>query len=357
VSAGYVGSRGLFLPFGVIDLNQLSLQTIGQYKSALIDNVVPNQWANILPPTNANYGSATVPLFTSLQAYPQLGDGSYGSGNGVVVNGSPKGDSDYSSLQTKVQKHLTDHFTALASFTWSKLITDDGNPPLGFVGSHAGAAQDWRNLNFEHSVSPQDVKYEFTATASYDLPVGHERAVRLEGVADGLLGGWTVNAIGYWSTGIPIASPFSGGSLLAEANPNDTGITTGYISQRADMICNPAKGAPHTVAHWFNPGCFALPANGYVAGTAPAYLDQVRTMGAKDLDLTLFKNLKLKREMNLRFELSAFNVANRVQLGNPNTPSIFNVETPNTSYAAAFGQIGYDVNTPRQFQVGSKFTF
>ena len=92
--------------------------------------------------TNANYGSATVPLWVSLQQYPQFGNGSYGAGNGVNVHGYPGGDSEYSSLQTKVQKRLTHHFTALASFTWAKLMTDDGNPPLGFVGSHDGAPQD-----------------------------------------------------------------------------------------------------------------------------------------------------------------------------------------------------------------------
>ena len=58
--------------------------------------------------------------------------------NGVMVHGYPAGDSEYSSLQTKVQKRMTQHFTILASFTWAKIMTDDGNPPLGFVGSHAG---------------------------------------------------------------------------------------------------------------------------------------------------------------------------------------------------------------------------
>ena len=123
---------------------------------------MPNQWASIQPATNANYGSATVPLWVSLEEYPQFGSGSYGDGNGVNVHGYPGGDSDYSSLQTKLQKRLTSHFTTLGSFTWAKLMTDDGNPPLGFVGSHAGAPQDWKNMNYEHSVSPQDVKYQFT---------------------------------------------------------------------------------------------------------------------------------------------------------------------------------------------------
>ena len=162
LSAAYVGSRGLFLPFNSADLNTLDLGTIGQYQSALINNSVPNQWAAIQPATNANYGSSTVPLFVALQEFPQFGSGNYGDGNGVIVHGYPGGDSEYSSLQTKLQKRLTSHFAMLASFTWAKLITDDGNPPLGFVGSHLGAPQDWKDLQYEHAVSPQDIRRQFT---------------------------------------------------------------------------------------------------------------------------------------------------------------------------------------------------
>ncbi|HEY3827266.1 MAG TPA: carboxypeptidase regulatory-like domain-containing protein, partial [Bryobacteraceae bacterium] len=204
LSAAYVGSRGLFLPMSSVDLNQLDLATIGHYQAALMNTQVPNQWAAIQPGTNANSGSSTVPLFVAVQPYPQFGNGSYGAGNGINLSGYARGDSDYSSLQMKLQKRLTNHFTALSSFTWAKLITDDGNPPLGFVGSHLGAPQDWKNLQYEHSVSPQDVKYQFTGEASYDLPVGKDRAIRLNGVENAVLGGWTTNGIFYWSDGIPI---------------------------------------------------------------------------------------------------------------------------------------------------------
>ncbi len=92
---------------------------------------------------------------------------------------------------------MTSHFTTLASFTWGKLMTDDSGPPLGFIGYHAGAPQDWKNLNFEHSLSPQDVKLQFNWQLSYDLPVGRGRALNLSGPADAAFGGWTVNTIVY----------------------------------------------------------------------------------------------------------------------------------------------------------------
>ena len=361
VSAGYVGSRGLFLPLGTADLNVLDLGTIAKYNSSLcVDTsnpncvTVPNQWASILPATNANYGTSSVPLWLSIQQFPQFGNGSYGSGNGVVVHGYPGGDSEYSSLQTKLQKRLTHHLTALASFTWAKLMTDDGNPPLGFVGSHLGAAQDWKNLNLEHAISPQDVKYQFTGQASYDLPVGKGRTMALSGVADAFLGGWTINGILYLSTGVPIASPSSGTS-------------PSYFNQRANQTCDPSKGASHSASGWFNYSCFTVPgvaagssdvstANPFVAGTAPAYLDHVRTMGAQNLDLSLYKHLSLGKERDLRFEISTYNLTNYAQLGMPSVPDMTSVLTQ-PAQAATFGQITATVNSPRQFQFGARFTF
>jgi hypothetical protein len=361
LSAGYVGSRGLLLPLATADLNELDLGAIAQNGASLCVDpsnpscvTTPNQWAAIQPSTNANYGSATVPLWVSLEQYPQFGSGNYGSGNGVVIHGYPGGDSEYGSLQTKVQKRLTHHFTALASFTWAKLMTDDGNPPLGFVGSHLGAAQDWKNLKFEHSVSPQDVKYQFTGAVSYDLPAGRGRALNLTGVGDAILGGWTANAITYLSTGVPIASPSSGTS-------------PSYFNQRANLTCDPSKGAPHSAAEWFNYSCFTVPgvpsgstdlstANPFVPGTAPAYLDHVRTMGAQDFDLSLYKSFSMGGERNLRLEVSSYNLGNRAQLGMPTVPNMTAVISQ-PAQAATFGQITATVNSPRQFQFGSRFTF
>ncbi|MDR3773760.1 MAG: hypothetical protein P4L26_10460, partial [Terracidiphilus sp.] len=343
LSAAYVGSRGLFLPLGGADLNQLDLGAIASNQSALVNNSVVNLWGPIQPCTNANVDpdtcqpNATVPLWVSLQQFPQFGDGASCCGGGVSIHGYPGGDSEYSSLQTKLQKRLTQHFTTLASFTWAKLITDDGNPPLGFVGAHNGSAQDWKNLNFEHSVSPQEVKFQFTAQASYDLPMGKGRALSLNGPGNAILGNWTVNGIAYLSDGIPINAPGVGAGFA-------------YFNQRTDMTCNPSQGAPHTAAQWFTPNCFAAPASQFVAGTAPAYLDNVRTMGAQELDLSLFKSITLGKERELRFEISSYNVANRAQFAGPNVSS-------QASGFVNFGQIYSTSNTPRQFQFGGRFTF
>jgi hypothetical protein len=358
VTAGYVGSRGLFLPFMAVDLNVLNVATIEKYGPALcVTNAASCSTAPYAGPVTLNpnlnpsvTGSTGVPLWAALEPFPQYGNGSYslsGGTNGVVVNGYPAGDSEYSSLQTKVQKRLTNHFTTLATFTWGKIMTDDGNPPLEFVGSHLGAAQDWRNLQYEHSISPQDVKYQFSGEASYDLPVGSGRAVNLNGVSNAILGGWTVNIIGYLSTGVPINAPSSG-------------TPVSYLNQRADMTCNPATGAPHTVNAWFNVNCFAIPGtegggamNPFIPGTAPDYLDNVRTRGARDLDLSIYKSFAIGEHKDLRFDISSYNITNTPQYGYPSVPSVVGA----LQQGLPFGQITNTINSPRQFQFGARFTF
>jgi hypothetical protein len=330
LSAAYVGSRGLFLPFATVDLNQLTLNQINQLgaTSACVS------------------GGATEcqAAFIAAEPYPQFNTGSIsitGQTNGVIVHGYPAGDSEYSSLQTKVQKRLTHHFTTLGSFTWAKLMTDDSGSPLGFVGyyGYSSSVQDWRNLRYDHSVSHQDVKYQFTWQASYDLPVGEGRAVNLDGLANSILGNWTLDGIFYVSSGVPVPSPYVGNNI--------------YLYQRANMTCDPSKGAPHTASEWFTSDCFAVPSSPFVPGNAPAFLDHVRSMGANELDLTLSKRFKLGEKRDLRFDVSSYNVANRTQFSAPSVPSYSSGQWGGNG----FGQITSDANLPRQFQFAARFTF
>jgi hypothetical protein len=165
----------------------------------------------------------------------------------------------------------------------------------------------------------------------------------LNGVANAVLGGWTTNGIFYWSSGIPIASPIVGASQP-------------YFNQRPDLACNPAVGAPHTASTWFNPNCFVMPASPFVPGNAPAYLENVRAMGSKNVDLSMYKAFSFGEARALRLEVSSYNIANRPQFGQPNVPSLTTVLN-NPASSVLFGQITSTVNSPRQFQFGARFTF
>jgi hypothetical protein len=128
------------------------------------------------------------------------------------------------------------------------------------------------------------------------------------------------------------------------------GSSLTYFNQRTNMTCDPSKGAPHTTDVWFKSDCFTAPASPFVPGTAPAYLDHVRTMGANDVDISLFKNFTLGKERNLRIDVSSYNIANKPQFGAPTVSAL------SPGYLL-FGNITSTINQPRQFQFGSRFTF
>jgi hypothetical protein len=114
------------------------------------------------------------------------------------------------------------------------------------------------------------------------------------------------------------------------------------------------------VNDWFNINCFVQPGtenggnpNPYIPGTAPAYLDNVRTRGARNLDLSVYKAFKFTETKALRFDISGYNMTNFAQYGYPSVNSVVGV----ASEGQSFGVISGNVNTPRQFQFGARFTF
>ncbi|MGH9534157.1 MAG: carboxypeptidase regulatory-like domain-containing protein [Terriglobales bacterium] len=333
-SAAWVGSRGVYLPLDGMDLDTLSLQTIAKY-GAKLNNPVASPLGTIMPSSSPFYGATTVPLWLTLEPFPQFTVGSINGGVGVFAD--PAASSTYQSLQVKFQKRLTHHFTTLAGFTWGKLLTNLQNPPLAFIGYHGTEGyQDPQNMNLDWSLSPQDLSYDFTWQTSYDLPVGAGRALNVTGWANHVVGGWTANAVVYLSSGLPINAPFDG---------NDP-----YFNQRVDMTCAPT--GPHTVAEWFSPSCFSQPASQFLPGTAPTFLDAVRTDGARNLDMSLYKTVPLGEHRSLQVQIFAYNLTNYVQLGYPNV-----FWNPAPGGLAGFGQITNDVNTPRQFQFALRYAF
>lgn len=346
VSAAWVGSRGVHLhQLNALDLNTLSLAQIEQYQTAL-DNSVPNPYVNaITDPTAPLYGATTVSQCQALAQYPQFSNGVAPCGGGVGVSNMAIGDSIYHSLQTKLEKRMTRHFTTLTSFSWSKTLSDIESP-LSFIGSHAGTTfQDWRDRWYERSVSSQDVSWWLSWQMSYDLPVGRDRALNLSNsVANGVLGGWTVNNVVSLGGGVPVVvSP---------------GFTDQYLGQRPNLTCDPAKGAPHTSTEWFLPNCFAQPSSPFVPGTSPRTLSDVRAQGTRNWDASLSKRVKLGESRNLDLTFSAYNLTNSVQLGIP-FATWYPASTGQTIQDAnpTFGNITYAASTPRQFQFSARFQF
>jgi hypothetical protein len=352
LSVAWVGSRGLHLPFsnqGNTDSNSLSLGTIAQYQGNLL-NMVPYPYAPaITDPTAPWFGATQVPEWVMLEKFPQFSysasPNGVGVGSGVLEWGAPFGDSIYHSLQAKLEKRLTQHFTTLASFTWGKLITNDNAGSLAFNGNNFAQAQDITNLKLERNVSTQDIPFYFSWLLSYDLPVGEGRAVHLRGWANEALGGWTVTAVAALGDGQPIATPNGTGDI--------------WFNQRPDIVGNCGSGAPRIVAEWFNYTCMAQPASQYLPGTAPSILPGIRADGAHNLDLSIAKHFKIGEHKDLQVRIAAYNFTNSIQFGYPNVlwvPPASGTE-PTPAQMQGFGQVTNQANTPRQLSLEARFKF
>jgi hypothetical protein len=334
VSGAWVGSRGLH-QIANVDLNQLSLDQLARFNTSL-NETVPNPFVNaVTDPASPFYRRATIARWQAITNFPQFGTGSPSAG--VVIRDYGLANSIYHSLQFKVEKRLSAHFSTLASLTLGKLI-GTGSGPYAYIGQHGGP-QNWKSLHLDRAVDPQDVSRWFSWAAFYDLPVGRGRAINTSGrLANLLVGGWAINSVFFWGTGVPI--------IVSGTWPN----RSIFMNQRPDLTCDPAAGAPETSSQWFLPNCFSAPVSPFVAGTAPRTLPNLRADGAFDIDFSIFKNFFIGEGRNLQIRAEAFNLTNSVQLGLPNARW-------NPIDLSTFGSVTTAASSPRQLQFAARFTF
>jgi hypothetical protein len=144
--------------------------------------------------------------------------------------------------------------------------------------------------------------------------------------------GWQIGGILTMQTGQPLTA------TLTFDNPN-----VGEGAKLPDLVGNPNNG-PKTVDKFFNTDAFALPAQ-YTFGNEK--IGSVTGPGLTNLDLSLVKNTKLTEKLNLQFRAEAFNAANHLIMGDPDT----NFGTPQ------FGQITSTRFNNRELQFALRLQF
>jgi hypothetical protein len=172
-----------------------------------------------------------------------------------------------------------------------------------------------------------DIPHIFTASASYELPLGRGAA----GAKRSLLEGWTVSAITMYHSGDPL-------DIRVSASQLNTGG-----GNWPNVTCDPMANAPRTVERWFDTSCFADPAI-YQFGDY-RYSD-ARGPTVFNTDASLSKRTAIGRA-SLELRIDVFNVFNRAHFVNPNL----------TFGTAAFGTINNTRLTPREGQIGLRVLF
>jgi hypothetical protein len=301
VEAGYLGSRGLNLPF------------YGD-PNAVPSEYGPDGTKRIVPDASRRF-----PSWGRVRTRANVARSSY---HGLVL-GATRRTSDRLGWQASyTYGHAAD--------TWSGGLVGNSDFENG-----AGNAADFFDPEYEFGPSNFDVRHNVVLNAVLRLPWQAGNG----GLRGALAGGWHLAAILHLSTGIPF-TPYIGFDHAGDLQADPV--------QRPDQI-GPVRYT-RTAAQWFDPSAFALPAPGTFGS---ARRNALRAAGVKVADLAVFKEVPIGAA-RVQVRIEAFNAFNWVNFGVPAATVLFNRD--GTPFAGA-GRITSTSTPGRQVQLGLRVAF
>ena len=328
VAVGYVGSisHNMVLGTAAVNINQLDPQylSLGQ----ALNDVVANPFYTAGGP--GFIGAKTITRSQLLRPFPQF--------NQVLLNNVDHNSARYDSLVLKAQKRMSMGLSFVSTFTWSKNY--DGS--FGGVGNNlntGGGIQDTYNLDAEYALSTVDTPFRWVTAFTYELPFGKGKMMLASNRwLDYIVGGWSLNTIGTFQTGFPLAirqnSNNNSGIGGLNQRPNATGISPEVSASFAERLDG-----------WINPAAFTQ-APQFTFGNVSRTIS-MRGPGQANWDASLFKTFNLFENFKAQFRAEALNVMN--------TPLFRGPETRVGN--ANFGKITSQANFPRYLQMGVRFYF
>lgn len=299
IEAGYLASKGNHLIDGESNMtyNQLPASFFALGNQLLSTNQVPNPFFGIITNPTSSLSQPTVAFSQLLRPYPQY--------TSVNAFRKPQANSIYHSFTLRVEKRFSDGLQLLASLTAGKLI-DDASQTVTFLGA-AGTKQDFYNRAAERSISTQDVSRRLALSGNYELPIGRNKKFlpKLPRALDFTIGGWQLNAIATFQTGIPLQISNGG---------NNTNL--GSPGQRPNNNGKSAKLDNPTMERYFDTSVFSQAPN-FTFGNTSRTSPDLRAPSQNNLDASLFKNFAATERINVQFRAEAFNATNHPTLASP----------------------------------------
>ena len=296
------------------------------------------------------------------------------------------GQSTYNALEAQLTRRFHNGLNLMASYTWSKTLTDaDAALPFFATLHQGGAAQNPFNLNGDKAISNQDLPHNFVVSYIYELPFGKgKKLLSKGGVVDRVVGGWSVSGIQRYESGQPIAFgcatgvPAFAGCIRFDQVPGSEILSpqwkSGNFNPVTDSMFNPIDTSGLSNAAFDDPNSSAnitARGNTYAFGTLPRVDGAVRMGPYLSEDFNLLKRTKITEKSDVLLQVSFINAFNRHIWNRPEDlgPGDSSRLNPNTGQIIPgnFGVIQYDnfSNTgggsylllPRKIQLQLKFEF
>jgi outer membrane receptor protein involved in Fe transport len=346
IDLGYVGAKGTHLPIQTQDENELPIQYVQQQAAAVgttkFLGTVPNPFAGYVPGTSS-FSSSTIAYEQLLRPFPDYGQVQYAS--------QGDGDTNYQSLQLKVQKRFNTGGTVLLAYTKSKLIGDAESLTSWLESAGPAGFQYWGNFRLERSLESFDVSQRMVLSYVVDVPVGKGRKYlsNPNKLVQAIAGGWGLDGILTLQTGFPIALTTQNNNIHDEGGGSRPDFNVSACPNGAGL----GGSATNRLNEWFNTSCFFQPPT-FTLGTVSRTLPNVRGDGIHNLDFALFKNFPLSPEGRIYLQLrgEAFNLTNTPQFGAPGGSCPCNGGSNGN-----FGVITSQANNPRLVQVAGKIVW
>jgi hypothetical protein len=256
------------------------------------------------------------------------------------------GTSNYHGLQLALQRRLKAGLTLSSNYVWGKSLADTG----GAGGTCGTCGIVMNNIHYDYGESDFSVRQRFVLTANYELPFGKS----FKGVQKQVLGGWSVNGIYLYSTGLPFTVINSEGVQGTNSYQGTAG------GDRPNALAQP-ENFNKTARQWFDITAFRRQPVG-TAGNEER--NSFHAPNMTRVDFSVFKDFQIMETVKLQFRAEFFNLFNTPTLGTPNA-TISNwtgpIGTPDATptSGANFGQI-LSTNgqyTPRDIQFALKLIF
>jgi hypothetical protein len=355
----YAGLRGQNLPTSE-SINQVSAATLAQAAAdptcnaasgpsatCFLTKTVANPFPNYA--TNFTAGSeqyATISSVKLNEPFPQYG--------AISDTGHYVGIGNYNALEAKVEKRFNGGGVILGSYTFSKLLTNAESLTSWLEVVGAPGYQNTNNLAGEYALSGYDSRHRLVISYVYNLPFGRGERFGggVTGIADKIISGWGFNGVSTFQDGYPMGISSSSGyvstySGTGTTRPNVVAgcnkVIGGAIQKRlGDNVAGGSVQNPY-----FNLGCFTAPAR-FTFGNESRTDSTLRLPGIANWDLAAFKENHISEKVALVFRVEAFNLANRVQFGGPNT---------SVGSLSNNGAITTQANDPRELQLAGRINF
>ena len=259
---------------------------------------------------------------------------------------APLGDTHYNSLQTRLSRRMRNGFQFNVNYTLGKSV--------GLAGASNSDNQlrvripEYQHLNVARS--DFDRRHALHISSIAELPFGPGRRWLANGGVLGMvLGGWQVNNILSFYSGLPFSVTASGTSLnspgntqMADQVKEDVEIYGG--TGRGNSYFDPFAFAPVTEARFGNAGFNTL--------TGP---------GMAEWDMGVFRRFQIG-QADLQFRVEGWNITNRPQFNNPGANRSSLQLNPDGSirnlngYTEITGTRG-SKTSERQFRIGLRVGF